>query len=54
MTDICDTTYFEAAPVLSPVGLTYYINQGDLDILATYDEDEVTRTTETTCGYYSI
>ena len=52
--DICDTSYFDAAPVLSPDNQIYYTDQGTLAVAATYLKDFITRTTTNVCGTYTI
>ena len=52
--DVCDNSYFVAAPSLSLNNQIYYTNQGNLDVTATYLNDFITRTTSNTCGTYTI
>lgn len=51
--DPCDTSTFDAAPVLSPNNQFYYTGQGDLIVKATYT-DSVSRTTSNVCGPYTL
>ena len=52
--DVCDTSTFDAAPVLSPDNQNYYTGQGNLAVAATYLKDYISRTTANVCGTYTI
>lgn len=52
--DSCNSSYFDAAPVLSPDNQAYYTGQGNLVVAATYLKDYITRTTSFVCGPYTI
>ena len=50
--DICDTSYFANAPTLTPDNQIYYAGQGDLVVTATYQNDQISLTTNNVCGNY--
>ena len=52
--DICDNSYFEQAPILSPSSYNYYTGQSNLAIAVSYQKDFISRTTTNVCGTYSI
>lgn len=52
--DICDDSYFQDAPVLSPDHQNYYIGQSDLDVVLSYSKDYISLTTSNICGTYAI